>query len=135
LERRSPDQGGLEQTALAHAIARLVPEHYREVRERRERQADKILGAVNERLVKEVSYWSDRSSASRTSGSPVSTTASRNCSPRPSRPAQCPRAGHFPGQKSRSIFNFHIKISNMRSLSTGHFPGQGRRCQGLKNTG
>ncbi|WP_295383866.1 helicase-related protein [uncultured Thiodictyon sp.] len=56
----SPDQGGLEQTALAHAIARLVPEHYQEVRERRERQVDKILGAVNERLIKEISYWSDR---------------------------------------------------------------------------
>ncbi|WP_295436813.1 DUF3883 domain-containing protein [uncultured Thiodictyon sp.] len=56
----SPDQGGLEQTALAHAIARLVPEHYQEVRARRERQVDKILGAVNERLVKEISYWLDR---------------------------------------------------------------------------
>ncbi|WP_295444864.1 helicase-related protein [uncultured Thiodictyon sp.] len=56
----NPDQGGLEQTALAHAIARLVPEHYQEVRERRERQVDKILGAVNERLIKEISYWSDR---------------------------------------------------------------------------
>ena len=56
----SPDQGGLEQVALGHAIARLVPEHYQEVRERRERQIDKILGAVNERLLKEISYWSDR---------------------------------------------------------------------------
>ena len=30
------------------------------MRERRERQIDKILGAVNERLIKEISYWSDR---------------------------------------------------------------------------
>jgi hypothetical protein len=51
---------GLEQIALAHAGSRLVPEHYQEVKERRERQTDKILAAVNERLVKEINYWSDR---------------------------------------------------------------------------
>ena len=27
---------------------------------RRERQADKVLAAVNERLIKEINYWSDR---------------------------------------------------------------------------
>jgi hypothetical protein len=37
-----------------------VPEHYGEVKGRRERQADKTLAAVNERLVKEINYWSDR---------------------------------------------------------------------------
>ena len=51
---------GLEQIALAHAGSQLVPEHYQEVKERRERQTDKILAAVNERLVKEINYWSDR---------------------------------------------------------------------------
>lgn len=51
---------GLEQIALAHAINRLVPEHFQEVKERREHQTDKILTAVNERLVKEINYWSDR---------------------------------------------------------------------------
>ncbi|WP_373507934.1 DUF3883 domain-containing protein, partial [Thiocapsa sp.] len=51
---------GLEHIALAHAGSRLVPEHYQEVKERRERQTDKILAAVNERLVKEINYWSDR---------------------------------------------------------------------------
>ncbi len=50
----------LEGLALNHASQHLVPEHYREVKTRREKQADKILAAVNERLVKEISYWSDR---------------------------------------------------------------------------
>ncbi|WP_157271683.1 helicase-related protein [Azohydromonas aeria] len=50
----------LEQVALAHASAHLVPEHYEEVRRRRETQVDKTLAAVHERLVKEISYWSDR---------------------------------------------------------------------------
>lgn len=38
----------------------LVPEHFDEVRTRRERQIDKTLNAVHERLVKEINYWSDR---------------------------------------------------------------------------
>jgi hypothetical protein len=50
----------LENVALSHAAQNLVPEHYREVRTRRERQADKILAAVNERLVKEINHWADR---------------------------------------------------------------------------
>jgi len=50
----------LEGFALNHASQQLVPEHYNEVRNRRVRQADKTLGAVNERLIKEISYWSDR---------------------------------------------------------------------------
>jgi hypothetical protein len=50
----------LETLALKHASAHLVPQHYHEIKIRRERQADKILTAVNERLVKEISYWSDR---------------------------------------------------------------------------
>ena len=51
---------GLENLVLTHASKQLVPEHYDEVRGRKERQADKILDAVNERLVKEISYWQDR---------------------------------------------------------------------------
>ena len=51
---------GLESQAISHAATHLVPEHYSEVKARRERQADKILAAVNERLVKEINYWSDR---------------------------------------------------------------------------
>ena len=50
----------LEQVALAHASSQLVPEHFDEVRSRRERQVDKTLTAVHERLVKEINFWSDR---------------------------------------------------------------------------
>ena len=50
----------LEALALNHASQQLVPEHYAEVKGRRERQAEKTLTAVNERLVKEINYWSDR---------------------------------------------------------------------------
>ena len=50
----------LEALALNHASQKLVPEHYAEVKGRRERQANKIMAAVNERLVKEINYWSDR---------------------------------------------------------------------------
>ena len=50
----------LEERAVSHASKKLVPEHYAEVKQRRERQADKTLTAVNDRLVKEINYWSDR---------------------------------------------------------------------------
>ena len=50
----------MEALALGHASQKLAPEHYNEVKSRRERQADKILAAVNERLVKEINHWSDR---------------------------------------------------------------------------
>ena len=50
----------LDSVALTHASQQLVPAHYQEVKTRRERQAEKILGAVNERLIKEINYWSDR---------------------------------------------------------------------------
>lgn len=50
----------LDQRALAHASTHLVPEHFDEVRQRREQSVDKTLGAVHERLVKEINYWSDR---------------------------------------------------------------------------
>ncbi len=50
----------LEQTALNHAAIHLAKNHYEEVRERREQQIDKIHAAVQERLVKEINYWSHR---------------------------------------------------------------------------
>ncbi|MEW8252567.1 MAG: helicase-related protein [Candidatus Thiodiazotropha sp.] len=50
----------LEGLALNHASQHLVPEHYQEVKDRRERQADKIMAAVKSRLVKEINYLSDR---------------------------------------------------------------------------
>jgi len=53
-------QNNLENLALEQASEKLVPEHYNEVKIRRERQADKTLAAVNERLIKEINHWSDR---------------------------------------------------------------------------
>ncbi|MFC1334840.1 MAG: DUF3883 domain-containing protein [gamma proteobacterium symbiont of Clathrolucina costata] len=49
----------LEALALNHASTHLVPEHYEEVKARRERQVDKIHAAVRERLVKEINYWTN----------------------------------------------------------------------------
>jgi superfamily II DNA or RNA helicase len=50
----------LETVALGHASSRMVPEHFAEVKDRRERQIDKTLNAIHERLKKEINYWSDR---------------------------------------------------------------------------
>ena len=50
----------LEQAALGYASSVLVPDHYREVKERRESMVDKTLRSVQERLVKEINFWSDR---------------------------------------------------------------------------
>lgn len=50
----------LEEKALSHSSDKLVPEHFEEVRLRREHQVDKNLAAIHERLVKEINYWSDR---------------------------------------------------------------------------
>jgi len=51
---------GLENRALALAASTLVPQHYSEVAGRRIAHVDKTLAAVNERLTKEIDYWSDR---------------------------------------------------------------------------
>jgi SNF2 family DNA or RNA helicase len=50
----------LEQKALVHAIAHVVPEHYEEVRQRRLEWIGKTEAAVKERLTKEISYWDHR---------------------------------------------------------------------------
>ncbi len=50
----------LESLALNHASSHLVPEHYQEIKDRRSAQVDKVLSAVNERLVPEINYWQDR---------------------------------------------------------------------------
>jgi SNF2 family DNA or RNA helicase len=50
----------LETKALALAAGNLVPEHFKEVADRRIATVDKTLNAVNERLTAEISYWSDR---------------------------------------------------------------------------
>ena len=51
---------GLESRALALAANSLVPEHFKEIAERRIAHVDKTLAAVHERLTKEIDYWSDR---------------------------------------------------------------------------
>jgi superfamily II DNA or RNA helicase len=50
----------LEQKALAHAIAEVVPEHLKEVRERRSTWIGKARAAVKDRLTKEIGYWDHR---------------------------------------------------------------------------
>lgn len=50
----------IEAMALRYATEEIVPDHYGEIRERRERQTEKVLAAVNERLVKEINHWSSR---------------------------------------------------------------------------
>jgi superfamily II DNA or RNA helicase len=50
----------LEQQALGHAIASVVPEHVSEIRERRLGWIAKTRVAVKERLTKEIMYWDHR---------------------------------------------------------------------------
>ncbi|NPD21827.1 helicase-related protein [Corallococcus exiguus] len=50
----------LEQKALTLAASTLVPEHFKEVAERRIAHVDKTLAAVHERLSKEIKFWTDR---------------------------------------------------------------------------
>jgi Domain of unknown function (DUF3883) len=50
----------LEQKALSHAIAHVVPEHVAEVRTRKLELLKKTEAAVKERLTKEISYWDHR---------------------------------------------------------------------------
>ncbi|WP_457573269.1 helicase-related protein [Desulfolithobacter sp.] len=50
----------MEKPALAYDVQTMVPVHFKEVKERRERMVDATLRAVHERLTKEISYWSHR---------------------------------------------------------------------------
>lgn len=50
----------LETLAIGHASQYLVPEHFEDVRRRREAMVDKTLVAVHERLMGRINYWSDR---------------------------------------------------------------------------
>jgi SNF2 family DNA or RNA helicase len=50
----------LEQRALAHAIAHVVPEHLHDVRGRRLQWIEKARAAVKERLTKEIGHWDHR---------------------------------------------------------------------------
>jgi hypothetical protein len=50
----------LEMRALEHAISSVVPEHLKEVRDRRTAWIDKARAAVQDRLTKEIGYWDHR---------------------------------------------------------------------------
>jgi superfamily II DNA or RNA helicase len=50
----------LEQRAVAHAIAHVVPQHLQEVRGRRLQWIDKTRAAVKDRLTKEIGSWDHR---------------------------------------------------------------------------
>jgi SNF2 family DNA or RNA helicase len=50
----------LEQKALAHAIANIVPTHLQEVKGRRLELIQKTRAAVKDRLTKEIGYWDHR---------------------------------------------------------------------------
>ncbi|MFO1161817.1 MAG: helicase-related protein, partial [Reyranellaceae bacterium] len=52
--------GGIEQRAIGHAIAKLVPTHLAEIRTRRLAEIDKVERAVRERLGREINYWDGR---------------------------------------------------------------------------
>ncbi len=49
-----------ERRALDFASGHLVPEHYEEIRSRREETVDKTLAAVQDRLTREISFQDDR---------------------------------------------------------------------------
>lgn len=49
-----------EQRAVALAAATLVPQHFKEVADRRVEHVEKTLTAVHERLTKEIKFWEDR---------------------------------------------------------------------------
>jgi superfamily II DNA or RNA helicase len=49
-----------EQRAVALAATSIVPDHFREVNDRRVAHVDKTLTAVHERLSREIEFWSDR---------------------------------------------------------------------------
>ncbi|MEE9182496.1 MAG: helicase-related protein, partial [candidate division NC10 bacterium] len=50
----------LEAKATSFAIQHLVPEQFREVRERKEELVQKAMAAVKDRLTKEINYWDHR---------------------------------------------------------------------------
>jgi superfamily II DNA or RNA helicase len=50
----------LEARAIALAVSTVVPEHFKEVRERRHKVIEKTIQAVHERLTSEILYWNHR---------------------------------------------------------------------------
>ena len=60
--------GRVEQQALGHAIAKLVPEHLGEVKRRRIAEIDKVEREVRARLTREINYWDARAARLRDQG-------------------------------------------------------------------
>lgn len=52
--------GDLDRMALAFAISKLVPGHFKEVKDRKEKLVVKTIEAVKDRLTKEIHYWDRR---------------------------------------------------------------------------
>jgi SNF2 family DNA or RNA helicase len=50
----------IEALALKYAVDHLVPDHFNEVKARREEEITKTQNAVHDRLTKEIAYWQDR---------------------------------------------------------------------------
>lgn len=50
----------IEEKALMHAVTQVVPEHLKEVRDRKTALIDKTEAAVKDRLSKEINYWDHR---------------------------------------------------------------------------
>ena len=57
VEQSSILQRGIDEQAQEYAIKYLVPQHYREVQQRRTERITKTIKAVEERLSKEINYW------------------------------------------------------------------------------
>lgn len=51
---------GVEDRAVGYAIENIVPKHYSEVKQRRQKMADKVSKAVKMRLTEEIQYWDMR---------------------------------------------------------------------------
>lgn len=50
----------LESKVLEYAVQSVVPEHFNEVKTRKEELVDKTMAAVKDRLTKEITYWDHR---------------------------------------------------------------------------
>jgi SNF2 family DNA or RNA helicase len=50
----------LESQVLSYAVAHLVPDHFNEVKDRKEALINKTAAAVKDRLTKEIAYWDHR---------------------------------------------------------------------------
>ena len=52
--------GNLESQIIGYAVEQLIPEHLNEVKVHKEELVQKTLGAVKDRLTKEINYWDHR---------------------------------------------------------------------------